>query len=226
MGAGESVTGRTRVTREIASSALENAFSDGAESVTIHELIQAGKQPEPELDNEDDAAAVAPHHEGLSWTEALTDKGISRFEMADKIKAIFEAMDEDDDHLITKREFTRALVETGHSQTDALTLFKEIDNTGSGKLSFAKFQAYQRVHVINLVRDAFKDADMERDRQLSKREFFTFFLGQGLTKQSCADFWDKIDVNGNKKVNFVEFRDWATEAVQEEAINSWQTLDA
>merc|ERR1712232_1458091 len=106
-------------------------FADGAESVTVRDLIVAGTPPEPEPEDEDDSAKVAREPEGLAWTEALNNKGVTRNEMAAKIKVLFEALDDDEDHIVTKREFVRALIEDGHSKTDALRLFKEIDNTGS-----------------------------------------------------------------------------------------------
>ena len=88
-----------------------------------------------------------------------------------------------------------------------------IDETHTRKLSLTKFEHYCSCHTLQIVRDSFKQLDASHDRQVVKREFVKYFLGNGLSKAQCRALWDAIDANRNGKVSFVEYRDWAQETL-------------
>ena len=63
------------------------------------------------------------------------------------------------------------------------------------------------------MRDSFKQLDASHDRQIAKKEFVQYFLGNGLSKAQCHALWDGIDGNHNGKISFVEYRDWAQDTL-------------
>ena len=63
------------------------------------------------------------------------------------------------------------------------------------------------------MRDSFKQLDASHDRQIVKKEFVGYFLGNGLSKAQCRALWDGIDANHNGKISFVEYRDWAQDTL-------------
>lgn len=227
MGAGASTnTGETGVSKDAALAAVEAAFAGGSETVTIADIVNPPPAEEaPEEPDDDDEEAVAAEPEGLNWMEIMNKQGDAKNSTACQIKQIFATLDDDEDHILTKREFVRGLMDEGVPKRTALQLFKEIDTTRSKKITIAKFQAYQNRHVINVVRKAFKEADENGDRQIMRKELIRFFLNQGLVKNDAAALWCKIDVNGNGKINFKEFRDWAQDEIQEQALDSWKEID-
>ena len=96
----------------------------------------------------------------------------------------------------------------------------EMDSSGTGVLTLAKFDHAVGIRVINLIREAFARADASSDRQLIKREFMKFAVASALSSDAASTLWGNLDTNGNGKVNFKEFRDWASTVLDEHAIDT------
>ena len=81
----------------------------------------------------------------------------------------------------------------------------------SGKVTKAKFGHYIDVKTVEKVRSQFKGADTDGDRQLTKFEFNAFVKKSGIPRKRGEALWDKVDANGNGKINFKEFKNFAEE---------------
>jgi len=137
-------------------------------------------------------------------------------ERLQKIEAIFASVDADGSKVITRGEFVGALTTApGESIWGVFTaaaadaLFDEIDVSKTGKITKAKFGHFVDVKTIESLQAQFKSADSDRDRQLTLQEFRGYGRRLGITRQRTDALWAKIDENGNGKINFVEFRNWA-----------------
>ena len=117
----------------------------------------------------------------------------------------------------------------------ALQLFASIDMTNTRKITKAKFAHFIDVRTIEAMQAAFKGADSDGDRQLTKFEFKQFARKTGIDRkagpsppqlarcprrptfrearvsraQRSEVLWDKIDENNNGKINFKEFKHFA-----------------
>ena len=158
----------------------------------------------------------APVHGGsdrLAWKAALESGTLTRDARMTKVRAMFDALDDTDDHTVTEREFVDGLAADGVDPGAARALFKAIDETHTRKISLTKFEHYCSCHTLQIVRDSFKQLDASHDRQIAKKEFVQYFLGNGLSKAQCHALWDGIDGNHNGKISFVEYRDWAQDTL-------------
>jgi len=124
---------------------------------------------------------------------------------------MFQALDNDKNRIVTRDEFLADMQNDGMDATAAATLFKELDETRTGHVTLAKFDHYVAVHTLSIVRDTFHKLDVSHDRQVTKKEFLHYFLGNGLSQKQGNTLWSHMDINGNGKINFVEYRDWAKE---------------
>lgn len=130
-----------------------------------------------------------------------------------KIRMMFDALDGNDDRVVPREDFVDILMHEGTDPKDAAALFLQLDEAHTGRLTLAKFDHYVAVHTLSMVRDTFKVLDESHDRQVQRKEFIQYFLGNGLSKQQAKDLWNNMDANGNGKINFVEYRDWAREVL-------------
>jgi len=151
---------------------------------------------------------------GISWQAAIASGPITRDERMGKIRNMFGALDLDNNHIVTEGEFVEAMAAEGITVGEAKLLFKQMDDARMGRLTLAKFDHYVAVHTLAIVRSSFKSLDAKHDRQIKRKEFAMYFLGNGLSRHQVSRLWDDIDKNGNGKVNFVEFRDWALETLE------------
>lgn len=158
----------------------------------------------------------------IHWARA--EIWLSRSRSIEILKEKFKTLDKDNNKVLTRDEFSTALMEEGHSREEALDLFSAIDTMRTGKITITKFIEYQDVHLIALVKIAFSEADRQHDRQLSKSEFWTYFRKEGLTAEHLNDLWFKIDSNHNCFINFIEFKTWAQERARGQAIETWDVL--
>ena len=104
------------------------------------------------------------------------------------------------------------------SQQAAEDLFREIDVTRTGKVTKAKFGHFVSVKTVESVLLAFKGADQDGNRQLTGYEFGQFARKHGISRKRSDDLWEKLDYNGNGKLSFKEFRDFAVERMAPETI--------
>merc|ERR1712113_584425 len=91
---------------------------------------------------------------------------------------------------------------------EAEALFREMDFSGSGFISVAKFDKYAALHTLDMVRQIFKNIDSSPDKKISKDEFKAYFLQTGLSEKQAHKLWDAIDENRNGSISFSEFKDW------------------
>lgn len=154
-----------------------------------------------------------PDGSTTNWSAAISSGRLTRDARMGKIRNMFEALDTDRDRVVTQEEFVDALHVEGLDAREAVHMFREIDESRTGRLTLAKFDHYVAVHTLAIVRDTFKKLDASHDRQIKREEFVRYFLGNGLSKGQARSLWDSMDTNRNGKINFVEYRDWATETL-------------
>lgn len=155
----------------------------------------------------------------FTWRAAIDSGRLSRDTRMSKIRMMFDALDGNDDRVVPREEFVDFLIHDGTDPKDAAALFNELDEARTGRLTLAKFDHYVSCHTLSMVRDTFKNLDESHDRQIQRREFVHYFLGNGLSKKQAKDLWNHIDQNGNGKVNFVEYRDWAREVLASSSLD-------
>ena len=208
---------------------ISTAYADDAESLSISEVSQRL--------NEKARAAAAPADEDLGgaadeengWKSAVLDAPPTRDERAVALRQIFDSLDEEGDHSITKAEYVTTMSARGMPFKDAVASFNAMDDMRSGRLTVAKFDHYVMKQTLELVSNAFKEMDMadgERERQLSPADVKRFLMKQGLSKDQAIAAWHEIDANKNKKVNFREWKHWASGKLTKLAIDEEQAKAA
>lgn len=163
--------------------------------------------------------STMPLHPSVTWKAALDRGTMTRDARMKKIRTMFDAMDLDGSHVVTETEFVLHLSEEGVVEKDARVLFREIDDSGTRRLTVAKFDHYVAVHTLKIVRDSFKSIDASKDRQIQRKEFAMYFMGNGLTKAQVSRLWNQIDCNNNGKINFTEFRDWGNDMLAGQSLD-------
>jgi len=150
----------------------------------------------------------------ISWKRALDAAAMTRDQRMAKIRMMFDALDLDNNNIVTEDEFVSALSEEGILEKEARMLFREMDDSHTRRLTVAKFDHYAAVHTLAIVRDSFKSLDASKDRQICRKEFALYFMGNGLSKRQVSRLWEQIDVNNNGKINFTEYRDWSRDVLE------------
>merc|ERR1712218_362168 len=102
----------------------------------------------------------------------------------------------------------------GVSRNEADAMFKEMDQSGSGVITVAKFDHYAAMHTLDMVKQIFKSIDTSSDKQILKQEFKTYFMENGLNQAQAHKLWDSMDLNRNGKISFIEFRDWGLQVLE------------
>lgn len=210
MGAAASTKGYTK---DQLVALVSSAYASDTETLTISQVSQ-------KLNDKERAAAKASAADPdageveSDWKAAVLDEPLSRDDRAVALRAIFDSLDEEGDHSISRREYITTMVARGATWEEASASFKAMDDMGSGRLTVAKFDHYIMKETVELVRTSFKEMDLadgDRERQLSKADVRRFLLQHGLTKDQVMACWTEIDANKNGKVNFREWRHWAEE---------------
>lgn len=155
----------------------------------------------------------------MTWLEVLNSGPLTRDERMQKVRTMFEALDGDHDRVVTKDEFIVALQADGIEVNKASALFKEMDETRTGRLTIAKFDHVVAMHTLKIISTTYKSLDPSHERQITREELMRYFLGNGLDKQQASRLWDSMDINHNGKINFVEYRDWAQETLQSTSLD-------
>lgn len=105
----------------------------------------------------------------------------------------------------------------GMPEDDARRIFEEIDDSNTGRITMSKFLHYNVVASINSMQKHFKEMDDDKDRQITKDDFFTFFLRSN-SESTTSKLWTKLDANANKKINFTEWKAWAEDVCAVQSI--------
>jgi len=117
-------------------------------------------------------------------------------------------MGTDGDKLLTKEEWRNMMVAEGSSAEDADNLFLTIDQSRSGSISLAEFDLYIKNLTMMAVREKFIAADKDKSGQIEKKEFWWFFMEQGLSRNEIALLWKKIDTDRSGTVSYKEFDEY------------------
>ncbi|KAH8044881.1 hypothetical protein JL720_16906 [Aureococcus anophagefferens] len=209
MGAAASTKGYTK---DQLVALVSSAYASDTETLTISQVSQ-------KLNDKERAAARPGRRSGRRGSGiGLEGRRARRAPVEDDravaLRAIFDSLDEEGDHSISRREYITTMVARGATWEEASASFKAMDDMGSGRLTVAKFDHYIMKETVELVRTSFKEMDLadgDRERQLSKADVRRFLLQHGLTKDQAMACWTEIDANKNGKVNFREWRHWAEE---------------
>ena len=130
MGAGASaVSTATQCTKEQATAAIVAAFAE-KETCSIGEILHVGmkeahdpedEEPDPP-DEELPPAEEMPEEDepvpdgAIDWSKASKSGMLSRDERAQRIKQLFEELDDDGDMMVKPREFMKAMREVGAAE--------------------------------------------------------------------------------------------------------------
>merc|ERR1719319_1258776 len=101
------------------------------------------------------------------------------------------------------------MMREGTDKDEAEELFREIDTSQSNNLSLAEIDLYFLNQTMDAVSMRFKKIDADGDKQISKKEWFSYFQSQGMKRSKIKKLWEKVDTSGNGKVNFAEFDTYA-----------------
>lgn len=136
-----------------------------------------------------------------------------------KIKALkkaFKDLDKDSNLSLEEKEFAPlAINNLGCNDAEAKKLFKEIDVSGNGQISFAEFDGWLNSGAISGIdkllqyselKKAFKLSDKDGNMSLDLNEFIKLAKdSMKLESDNAKKLFDKIDVNQNGSVSFAEF---------------------
>lgn len=136
-----------------------------------------------------------------------------------KIRELFSMSDSNDDKVVRREEFVRAM-SSMMNESDASSLFDEIDDSKTGRITMAKFLHYNVVTSINEMRRHFKAMDDDSNRQVTREEFFLFFVPTN-SETTTSKLWSKLDTNSNGKVNFKEWKVWAEDVCAVKSLNDF-----
>ncbi|KAH8048677.1 hypothetical protein JL720_15793 [Aureococcus anophagefferens] len=165
MGAAASTKGYTK---DQLVALVSSAYASDTETLTISQVSQ-------KLNDKERAAAKASAADPdageveSDWKAAVLDEPLSRDDRAVALRAIFDSLDEEGDHSISRREYITTMVARGATWEEASASFKAMDDMGSGRLTVAKFDHY-------IMKET-----------------------HGLTKDQAMACWTEIDANKNGK---------------------------
>mmetsp|Transcript_32372 Transcript_32372/g.59127 ORF Transcript_32372/g.59127 Transcript_32372/m.59127 type:complete len:275 (-) Transcript_32372:5-829(-) len=156
----------------------------------------------------------------IDWRKALESGRMSKSDRMGKIRNMFNAMDKDDSKVVERDEFVSFLVDDGVDPREAQALFASMDDSRTGRLTIAKFDHHVAMTTLEILKDAFKELDASKDRQIQKKEFKAYFMEKnGLSQEQTSHLWTSMDKDKNGKISFMEFRDWAQETLIGESLD-------
>merc|ERR1712176_815788 len=129
-------------------------------------------------------------------------------------KTAFKALDDDNSKSLEEKEFVPLAIEQlGCDNDSASSLFKQIDVSGNGSVSFAEFDSWlssgggiDKLLQYKALKQAFKDADVDGNLSLNLDEFVKLAKqAMNLDVGFANNLFKKIDVNENGDVSFAEF---------------------
>merc|ERR1712176_271534 len=129
-------------------------------------------------------------------------------------KTAFKALDDDNSKSLEEKEFIPLAIEQlGCDNDGASSLFKQIDVSGNGSVSFAEFDSWlssgggiDKLLQYKALKQAFKNADKDGNLSLGLDEFIKLAKeSMNLDAGFASNLFKKIDVNENGDVSFAEF---------------------
>ncbi|XP_074358709.1 calmodulin-like protein 3 [Apium graveolens] len=135
----------------------------------------------------------------------------------DELRRVFHMFDRNGDGKITKKELSDSLQNLGMflSDKEVVQMIDKIDVNGDGFVDMEEFGAlYQTImdekDEEEDMREAFNVFDQNRDGYITVDELRSVLaslgLKQGRTEEDCKAMIKKVDVDGDGKVNFLEFK--------------------
>jgi len=143
--------------------------------------------------------------------EEKYDKGKAKLKA---LKIEFKKLDVDGSLSLEEKEFVPlATKQLGCNGAEATKLFKQIDVSGNGSVSFAEFDAWlssgggiTKLLQYGDLKKAFKEADKDGNMTLDAAEFVELAASSmKLDKLMATKLFAKVDANENGSVSFCEF---------------------
>ncbi|CAI9117320.1 OLC1v1018690C1 [Oldenlandia corymbosa var. corymbosa] len=136
---------------------------------------------------------------------------------ADELRRVFQMFDRNGDGRITKKELNDSLEKMGIfiPEKELEQMIEKIDVNGDGCVDIDEFGAlYQTImderDEDEDMREAFNVFDQNGDGFITVEELKTVLqslgLKQGRTMEDCKNMIMKVDVDGDGRVNFNEFK--------------------
>ncbi|WOH01918.1 hypothetical protein DCAR_0521304 [Daucus carota subsp. sativus] len=134
-----------------------------------------------------------------------------------ELRRVFHMFDRNGDGKITKKELSDSLHNLGMFITDdeLVQMIDKIDVNGDGYVDMEEFGALYKTIMHEKdeeedIREAFNVFDQNRDGYITVDELRSVLaslgLKQGRTVEDCRLMIKKADVDGDGKVNFIEFK--------------------
>lgn len=131
---------------------------------------------------------------------------------SDDITKSFEAMDYNNNNMISLAEIDKYIVE-GYPNYDnkpaLMRAYKAADLNGNGFLNKKEFQnLWKYIEYFNNLWHAFDEVDKDNSRRISLSEFKTFsksLFDSDLSDKEAEYLFDLIDKNNGGKILFIEF---------------------
>ncbi|KAK1353992.1 calmodulin-like protein 3 [Heracleum sosnowskyi] len=135
----------------------------------------------------------------------------------DELRRVFHMFDRNGDGKITKKELSDSLQNLGMflSDKELIQMIDKIDANGDGFVDMEEFGAlYQTImdekDEEEDMKEAFNVFDQNRDGYITVDELRSVLaslgLKQGRTEEDCKSMIQKVDVDGDGKVNYLEFK--------------------
>eukprot|EP00483_Globobulimina_turgida_P008159 UN08175 len=137
-----------------------------------------------------------------------------------QLKAAFKQLDTDGSKTLEEKEFVPlALDQLGCDNDEAINLFREIDASGNGSVSFAEFDSWlksgggiDKLLQYKALKKAFKDADVDGNLSLGLGEFIKLAKdAMNLDENMAKKLFTRIDANENGDISFAEFEAYVDE---------------
>lgn len=231
MGSGASLEGPVAhfFTKNDCNETVRKTFSNGKQTATFDEIKS---NMEYVLNSKAPAAAgggAAATEAGdiidLVAIEAQRKAHPLNLARTERLRSMFKDIDNDNSKDLTWDEFRDGLVTEKFSEAQAKSIFDEIDKLNpvpnSGKITNNKFDYWNIVKTIELMKNVFDNIDANKDKQITEEEFSNYFRKNKINKKKVVlALWAHMDKNKNGKINFKEWKDWSQEVLAMESLES------
>jgi len=124
------------------------------------------------------------------------------------LRKAFDQFDSENDGVITKKEFKKALSNYNHSDEELEEIFDGLDDDEDGTIYYSEFIAATletrgRIKE-NRLAEAFDRIDSDDSGYISKKDLMSL-LGNDYTEERANLIIDQADVNNDGKISFNEF---------------------
>ena len=131
-------------------------------------------------------------------------------EQLGKLMDLFSRFDTNNDGSISGHELLVLLESLGHKSSDRQikAFLKSVDTNNSGSIEFGEFvNMLAKKKALEPFQKMFREIDKNGDGYLSAAELRTALqqLDQNMTEADLAKFFNTADINGDGRVDFIEF---------------------